>query len=104
MVSAIFYDLADSLEVGHIAAKFHVTLVDWVGAVARVEGVSNIGFSGGVFQNTLLIDLIITSLGGDFKLLFHKDLSPNDENISFGQIIYASIAQKHHKESYFKND
>ena len=104
VVSAIFYDLADSLEVGHIAAKFHVTLVDWVGAVARVEGVSNIGFSGGVFQNTLLIDLIITSLGGDFKLLFHKDLSPNDENISFGQIIYASIAQKHHKESYFKND
>ncbi len=51
-------------------------------------------FSGGVFQNGLLIDLVIKILGEKYELYFNKDLSPNDENISFGQLMWFAIHGK----------
>ena len=48
----------------------------------------NLAFSGGVWQNALLVDLAIDVLGEKFYLHFHEKLSPNDENISFGQLNY----------------
>lgn len=98
LIREVIVDIQDDIDVGRIAAKFHITLVDWIGHVAKSENIRKVGFSGGVFQNTLLIDLIITKLGGEFDLLFHKDLSPNDENISFGQLIYTSITGHRPKE------
>ena len=41
----------------------------------------------GVFQNSCLIDLIIEFMGNDCDFFFNEELSPNDENISFGQLI-----------------
>jgi len=35
--------------------------------------------------------LIIEQQGEHFELFFHQDLSPNDENIAFGQLIYSSL-------------
>jgi hydrogenase maturation factor HypF (carbamoyltransferase family) len=32
-------------------------------------------------------------LGGDFELYFHQKMSPNDENISFGQLVCYRINQ-----------
>lgn len=98
LIREVIVDIQDDIDVGRIAAKFHITLVDWIGYVAKSENIRKVGLSGGVFQNTLLVDLIIAKLGGEFDLLFHKDLSPNDENISFGQLIYASIAGHRPKE------
>ena len=77
-----------------IAAKFHLSLVNWIADVALSEKCESIAFSGGVFQNAVLIDLIHQRLTAGFKLYFHKDLSPNDENISFGQFIYFKMTQK----------
>ncbi|MGZ3846990.1 MAG: Kae1-like domain-containing protein, partial [Flavisolibacter sp.] len=45
-----------------------------------------IAFSGGVFQNELLTCLIINQLSSQKDLYFHKQLSPNDECIGFGQV------------------
>jgi hydrogenase maturation protein HypF len=87
----IHSDLYNEIDVSCIAAKFHLTLVHWINRTATEQQVSKIGFSGGVFQNTLLIDLIIFHLSEKYELLFNQDLSPNDENISFGQLIYAEI-------------
>jgi hydrogenase maturation protein HypF len=44
-------------------------------------------------QNGLLVDMIIDQMGSKYRLYFHKDLSPNDECISFGQLAgyYAAI-------------
>ncbi len=50
--------------------------------------------SGGVFQNGLLVDIIVKILGEEYELYFNKDLSPNDENISFGQLIWFAIREK----------
>jgi len=94
VLEGILSDMKSDENVEAIAAKFHLTLVHWIKHVAVTHKTKKIGFSGGVFQNTLLIDLIIYHLDSDFELLFHRDLSPNDENISFGQIIYAEILSK----------
>ena len=71
-----------------IAARFHFTLVDVIRSVAEKGDYQKIAFSGGVFQNSLLVDLILTGLGKDFQLHFHRELSPNDENIAFGQLAH----------------
>ena len=69
-----------------IAAKFHISLVHIIKKVAQNTGCKKIAFSGGVFQNSLLVDLIIHHLDSEFDLFFHQQLSPNDECISFGQL------------------
>ena len=94
LIQRILSDIQSEKAVEFIAAKFHISLISWIRHVAKRENVKKIGFSGGVFQNTLLVDLIISKLSSQFELLFHKELSPNDENISFGQIIYGEIQSK----------
>lgn len=79
-------DLAKGRDAAYIAAKFHVTLIRIVANVARNTGCAHIAFSGGVFQNGLLVDLAIHHLGPHFTLYFHEQLSPNDECIGVGQI------------------
>jgi hydrogenase maturation protein HypF len=71
-----------------IAAKFHCSLVHIVAIIADNVGATKLAFSGGVFQNTLLVSLLQTRLGQRYQLYFHQQLSPNDENISFGQLQY----------------
>jgi hydrogenase maturation protein HypF len=72
-----------------IAAKFHLALVDLVQQMADRTGCRNLAFSGGVFQNALLVDLLTRHLGPHLELFFHEQLSPNDENIAYGQLMYA---------------
>ncbi len=76
------YTLAD------VAWQFHSGMADVIGYVARKYEIRNLAFSGGVFQNGLLVDLIRDKLENDFTLYFHRELSPNDENISYGQLVY----------------
>lgn len=77
-----------------IAAKFHLTLVNWIVQIARSEGCHSVAFSGGVFQNSVLVDLIHSICKEEFSLHFHNELSPNDENISYGQYIYFKMIEK----------
>lgn len=84
----IISDLAKNKSVNFIAAKFHYTLVCIIEAMAVKQNVSQVAFSGGVFQNACLVDMIMDKMAQKFKLYFHEKLSPNDENISFGQLVY----------------
>ena len=56
--------------------------------MAELQETKQIAFSGGVFQNTVLIDMLKEMAKNDYKLFFNRNLSPNDENISYGQIMY----------------
>lgn len=87
LLQKIIDDVYKDVEKGEIAFKFHFTLVDAIKKAANSLSINRISFSGGVFQNSLLIDLILDYLSDDFQLYFHKELSPNDENISFGQLM-----------------
>lgn len=77
-----------------VAKNFHRQLVYWVETEAQKLGVKKIAFSGGVFQNSLLVDMLVRQLGSNFELYFHQDLSPNDENISYGQLVHYIIHNK----------
>lgn len=72
-----------------IALNFHFTLVKVIEKVANFHSFKEIAYSGGVFQNALLIDLIEEELAVKFNCYFHENLSPNDENIAFGQLNYS---------------
>ena len=71
-----------------IGLNFHYTLIKTIEKMAKRFAVKELAFSGGVWQNALLVDLAIEVLGENFALHFHEKLSPNDENISFGQLNY----------------
>lgn len=86
--TGIIYDILNGQDVNMIAAKFHLTLVNMIASIARRQGIKMLVFSGGVFQNGLLVDLIHHHLSTKFTLFFHKQLSPNDENIALGQMAY----------------
>lgn len=73
---------------GEIGLNFHYTLIKAIEKIAQRFAVKELAFSGGVWQNALLVDLAIGFLGTEFELHFHEKLSPNDENISFGQLNY----------------
>jgi hydrogenase maturation protein HypF len=59
--------------------------------IAIHTAVKKIAFSGGVFQNMLLLDMIEHHLSPDYQLFFHRQLASNDENISFGQWAHTVI-------------
>ncbi len=73
-----------------IVVNFIFTLANVIIEIAKINNYSHIAASGGVFQNTTLVDMLLELAQKDLKLYFHKELSPNDENISFGQLQYYS--------------
>lgn len=87
LIAGILRGLRNGTSAEKLAADFHVSLIKSVQLVALRCGAKKLAFSGGVFQNGLLVDLAVELLGGEFELFFHEQLSPNDECVSFGQLI-----------------
>ncbi len=84
----------EKIERSVVARKFHNTVAIAILKISEIlrekYGVKNVGFTGGVFQNRLLINLIRKLFEGkDFKLYFHRQVPPNDGGISLGQVILA---------------
>jgi len=85
MAAAAYHQGEDATEV---AARFHRTLVEVIRLQVRSLAVERVCFSGGVFQNEILVELLSHLLGREARLYFHEQLSPNDENVSLGQIAF----------------
>ena len=98
LVVGILSDLAH-VSPEKIAACFHYSLAQLIHTVAQRSGATRIAFSGGVFQNALLVDMIYAQINAHYSLYFHRQLSPNDENIAFGQLMHYQIQQKARKKS-----
>lgn len=94
VINGIVQDLRAGYAADYIAAKFHCTLAGLILQIAEQTGVRQIACSGGVFQNGLLVDLLLEELSDGYQLYLHRDLSPNDECIAFGQLIYYQIQQQ----------
>jgi hydrogenase maturation protein HypF len=86
LIDDLIADINSKKQISWIAARFHYSLVKFTQYIAEQLGATKLAFSGGVIQNAVLVDLMITHLSGNFELYFHQQLSPNDENISFGQL------------------
>ncbi|GAB1356692.1 carbamoyltransferase HypF [Cloacibacterium normanense] len=88
LFSKILEEKKSGKSAGEIGLNFHYTLIKAIEKIAQRFAVKELAFSGGVWQNALLVDLAIEFLEDKFELHFHEKLSPNDENISFGQLNY----------------
>jgi len=88
IIKNIAIDLKKGIHKEKIIANFLFTLAKLIIDIAKKNNYNHIAFSGGVFQNTVLIDMLLKLVPKQIKLYFHTNLSPNDENISFGQLMY----------------
>ena len=87
IISGIISDLHNGVPKEEIAFRFHLTLVEMIRKAAEKLEIKKLAFSGGVFQNSLLVELINKHLSEQYELYLHRELTSNDENISFGQLI-----------------
>jgi len=88
IIKNIAIDIKSGESKENIVVNFLFTLANSIIEIAKINNYNHVALSGGVFQNSTLVDLVIELAPKQIKLYFHKDLSPNDENISFGQLMY----------------
>jgi hydrogenase maturation protein HypF len=88
IIKNITIDFKAGVPMKIIVVNFLFTLANTIIKIAETSKYKHIACSGGVFQNTTLVDMLLELAPKEIKLYFHKDLAPNDENISFGQIMY----------------
>jgi hydrogenase maturation protein HypF len=86
MLPYIFDDLENKQGNSLIAWKIFCSLARSIETVIDAFSMKKVAFSGGVFQNELLTELVIELLSHKCELYFHHQLSPNDECIGFGQL------------------
>jgi hydrogenase maturation protein HypF len=77
------------------ASNFHFTfasaLAETAGIISNDTGIKDIVLSGGVFQNTVLLQMLLKILQNrGFNVLIHEKLPPNDSSIALGQAVYAA--------------
>lgn len=88
IIKNIAIDFKSGVSKETIIVNFLFTLANTIIEIAKINNYKHVALSGGVFQNTTLVDMLIELVPKKIKLYFHKNLSPNDENISFGQLMY----------------
>ncbi|HAS46677.1 MAG TPA: carbamoyltransferase HypF [Microscillaceae bacterium] len=105
LLERIYEAKKQQVPIRQIAANFIYTLVESIRQIAQKAHLEHIAFSGGVFQNALLVDMIETYLSQDFSLYFHSAFAPNDENIAFGQLMYYQhiIDKENQPPQYFSD-
>ena len=84
----IYVDFKKGIKKEQIILNFLFTMASIIIDFAETNKFDKIACSGGVFQNTVLIDMLKELTGTKYKLFFNRNLAPNDENISYGQIMY----------------
>jgi len=87
MLHEILIDIRRGRDSEEIALRFHVSLARLIADAARETGIRHLAFSGGVFQNSLLPDLIRDRTEAETKLYFSQNICPNDESIALGQVV-----------------
>lgn len=100
MVRGMVSDLSSGVPAGIIAGKFHNTMSEMILhvclSIRKASGLDRVVLSGGVFQNTLLLERtydLIAEKG--FKPYIHHRVPPNDGGIALGQ---ALIAEARHRK------
>ena len=84
--------LSDEERAGR-ALDFHVTLAaatyDLLDRLSRETGLRTVAFSGGVFQNALLLELLLAQIGESYRVLLGHHVPPNDGGVAYGQAAVA---------------
>ncbi|MGA9994948.1 MAG: carbamoyltransferase HypF [Pyrinomonadaceae bacterium] len=88
-------DLLDGVPPPEISAKFHLGAAHLIVTLARhtraERRLNRVVLSGGVFQNTFLLENVCRMLKADsFEVYTHSRVPTNDGGISFGQAVIAN--------------
>lgn len=94
LINGLIEDVENGVDKAAIAWKVFISLCKMIEQAAFHFNVTSMAFSGGVFQNALLVTLLREKLPAGFQLFFHRQLSPNDECISFGQLACFSLLKE----------
>jgi hydrogenase maturation protein HypF len=99
LIRAVVDDLGQGAPAGVVAARFHRGLAAGVVSACRAvraeRGLGTVACSGGVFQNALLLGLVVDGLEADgFRVLLHSRVPPNDGGISLGQAACAGARDR----------
>lgn len=101
-IKELLQDIANKKSKSELAYKVIYSLAKAIGTISDFFKINTLAFSGGVFQNALLVELIKKHLHQK-QLYFHQQLSPNDECISFGQLAYYEMTLQNNKIFSTKN-
>jgi hydrogenase maturation protein HypF len=96
MIRKITDDLQDDMPREIIARKFHNTVTDIIinisESIKKDTGIVRVALSGGVFQNSILLENVNLKLKErGFIPLMHQNVPSNDGGISLGQIVAAGL-------------
>jgi len=99
LFDALVGEIAQGTPPPEVALRFHATVADMVARVCtRVRdetGLGTVALSGGVFQNRLLLRLVVPLLKQQgFDVLLHHQVPSNDGGISLGQAVLAQFAME----------
>jgi hydrogenase maturation protein HypF len=99
LIRAVVDDLGRGAPPGIVAMRFHRGLAAGVVSACRAvraeRGLTTVACSGGVFQNALLLGLVVDGLEADgFRVLLHSRVPPNDGGISLGQAACAGARDR----------
>ncbi len=91
VVRSVVAELGAGVPPSAVAGRFHAGVASVVGEVCRQAlrrtGPLPVVVSGGVFQNRLLVELVVAELGGaGIEVLRHRQVPPNDGGIALGQV------------------
>ncbi len=94
VIKEIIEDLNRKIPISVISAKFHNTAALIVLEICKMlraqEKLNRIALSGGVFQNTLLLNRTIDLLGkNNFEVFIHHQVPTNDGGVCLGQAVIA---------------
>jgi hydrogenase maturation protein HypF len=92
LIEAAGADVRNGTAVELISARFHNALVAWIVNVARRTAVGQVALSGGVFQNSYLVERSVAELESNgFKVATHQRVPANDGGIALGQAVIAGF-------------
>ncbi|MCP6757738.1 MAG: carbamoyltransferase HypF [Fischerella sp. CENA71] len=95
MWKALLDDLQRQTNLELIATKFHIglaqTIVNMVNYLSQQHHIKTVVFSGGVFQNSILLEQVTKYLKtSDINILTHSLTPCNDGGLSLGQAVIAA--------------
>ncbi|MGB3006617.1 MAG: carbamoyltransferase HypF [Chitinophagaceae bacterium] len=88
LLEELIVDICKNVNSSYMAKKIFYSLANAISIVSDYFCIDRIAFSGGVFQNAFLTDIVNELLSEKKQLFLHRQLSPNDECIGFGQLAY----------------
>lgn len=99
LLDGILRDLQNQVPKSIISSKFHNAVIeataDCVCRIRQKTGLEDVVLSGGVFENTYLLERLVSRLRDlNFKVYYNRLTPTNDGGISFGQAAAASAILK----------